>query len=68
MREYFAQHVREPAAQLGFLLTLSTSNNLLLAEAEAKQMALAGVQMIVVGVDSGVKADELNSLEVTIKL
>lgn len=64
MREYFNANTREPATQIGYLITTSTSQNELLAEAEAKALARDGVQLMVLGIGTGVSADELNSLEV----
>lgn len=65
MRQYFETNSRESAAQIGYLITTSASQNALLAEAEAKALANDGVQLMVLGIGSDVSPDELNSLEVT---
>ncbi|WAQ97039.1 hypothetical protein MAR_029729, partial [Mya arenaria] len=63
MYKYFTTNVREGANKLGYLITLSSSTNKLLAEAEAKRVAMNGIQLIVVGMDGAVNRTELESLE-----
>ena len=64
MRQYIAANSQESASQIGYLITTSASQNVLLAESEAKALAKDGVQLMVLGIGSDVSATELNSLEV----
>jgi len=64
MYNYYQLNQREGAARLAYLVTLSGAVNPLLAEAEAKRLAMHGIQLLVLGVGSGVTLPELTPLEV----
>ncbi|XP_053380888.1 uncharacterized protein LOC123562048 [Mercenaria mercenaria] len=63
MLRYFLDNNRESASKLGYLITLGQARNKLLAEAEARALALEGIQLMVIGIGSGVSADELNNYQ-----
>jgi hypothetical protein len=66
MLKYFMDNKREPAgSKLGYLITLGQARNKIQAEAEARALAMEGIQLLTIGISPGVSESELISYQVS---